>query len=241
MLGSPSLSYWDTDNRPVLARAKVHIFPSHHVTHLYFYTPIPATLAPAHMHASHDGHLLVLPIMEVRMYSKEHSNESQDGWLAVWPWTSSSSSAALSTSVSSSEKWGAGLQSFKGQVSQEKENREVYTADIKFTCAPYTHLQTSVCSSASRGPLPARVLGPFIPMYLEPLLFVLGQLWMAKQSILCGNSDLFFQLVCQLPRNVIWISLFNRRLVHACDIGCNYYLLWFFTQAHTFFTDQTLH
>lgn len=49
----------------------------------------------------------------------------------------------------------------------------------------------------------ARVLGPFIHMYLEPLLFVLGQLWMAKQSILCGNSDLFFQLVCQLPRNVI--------------------------------------
>lgn len=80
------------------------------------------------------------------------------------------------------------------------------TAHVKFTCAVYTHLQTSVCSSVSKEkgtPLPARVLGRFIPVNLEPLLFVLGQLAVAKQSILCGNSDLFFQLVCHLPRNVI--------------------------------------
>lgn len=59
----------------------------------------------------------------------------------------------------------------------------MYTPYTKFTCAYYTHLQSSVCISVRREkgvPLPARVLGPFIPMHLESLLFVLGQLWMAK-------------------------------------------------------------
>lgn len=70
----------------------------------------------------------------------------------------------------------------------------------------FTHIFTLVCALQEwrKGNcFVSRILGPFLYTYLEPLLFVLGQLWMAKQSILCGNSDLFFQLVCQLPRNVI--------------------------------------
>lgn len=60
-----------------------------------------------------------------------------------------------------------------------------------------------MCSSVSGdkgASLQARERELFIRVYLEPFLLVLGQLWMAKQSILCGNSDLFFQLVCQIAK-----------------------------------------
>lgn len=78
-------------------------------------------------------------------------------------------------------------------------------ADTTFTCIPRL-ICKPVCALSvmeKMEPLWKQSWGPFIPMDLEPLLFVLVQIWMAKQSILCGNYDLFFQLVCQLPRNVI--------------------------------------
>lgn len=113
------------------------------------------------MRASHGGCLQIPPIssVEVRLYSKGYWNESQDSWLNVQPWASPSSSSALWTSVSSSEKWRAGLGNVKGQNTQEEED----TADIKFTCALYTYVHTYMCSSVRRkgSPFASQSAGTF--------------------------------------------------------------------------------
>lgn len=119
-----------------------HTF-SHHITlHTRtFHTPAPATPAPMHIHASRDGHSQVPPIsfLEDGTYSKEHWNESQDSWPAVWP--GASPSAVQLSQLQSPHLKNEALETRKCQRSgiPGERKQQVYTAGIKFTCALPTH------------------------------------------------------------------------------------------------------